>query len=131
MGMRTFKFSSGNANHFQGFGEWIIVLNSDNKFFITHNVCGVVKDYGNFLLTEKENSYLWKLISEMNIEEMRSSTRNGVPDEPVYTFRLIDKTQTYTAGIWGGEIKDSKEIVALINQIRVLIEKYAKKIPYL
>ncbi|MDJ0799837.1 MAG: hypothetical protein QNJ51_24035 [Calothrix sp. MO_167.B12] len=121
---QSFEFSSGDAYHFEGFGKWKVTLRPTGAFSITHNIRGLEKDYGAFTLTEKENSDLWKLIRGSDIEKMQSSTRKGSPDEVQYTFKLTDKAQTVAVNVWGNEAIENKEILALIDQIGILIEKY-------
>jgi hypothetical protein len=126
-----FSFSSGNAFHFEGFGEWKFELDAFGILSITQNVRGIVKDYGNFRLTEEEKLKLWNLVLAINIEKMNSSTRKGNPDETQYTFLLTYKEQVHTLQMWSNDANKNNNIVTVVNRIATLIEKYTGDKPVL
>ena len=128
---QVFEFSSGGAYHIEGFGEWQIKLDAAGAFTIAHNVRGEVKDYGTFSLTESEKSELWELVRAADIESIESSQRPGVPDEVQYTFVLSDETRSHIVKLWVNDARKNSGIVALVDRIGVLIEKYAKQKPVL
>ena len=126
-----FEFSSGGAYHFEGYGEWQIKVDAAGNFSVAHNVQGEVKPYGTFTLTEKETADLWQLIRASHIEEMSPPQRAGVPDEVQYTFNLEDETDVYTVKVWINDARQNDQIVALVNQIAMLIKKYTGETPIL
>jgi len=128
---RVFEFDSGGAYHFQGHGGWKIKLDIEQEFSITHNVRGKAKKYGTFLLTEKENSDLWELICDVNIEDMNSSERARVSDEIEYTFTLRNEAQIHSLQILINDARKNNKITILIDYIAVLIEKYTGERPFL
>ena len=48
---REFYFSSGGAYHFEGYGEWSILLDKDGSFAVSHNVQGEIIEYGPYILS--------------------------------------------------------------------------------
>jgi len=130
-GNQVFEFSSGGAYHIAGSGEWQVRLDSAGAFSIAHNVRGVVKDYGVFSLAEKESVELWGLVRTANIGEMESSKRPGLPDEVQYTFALGDGTPTRSVKIWVTDARQNDRLVALVERIGTLIEKYTRQKPIL
>lgn len=104
-------------------------MDADGEFSIEHDVRGEVEDYGTFPLTEGENSELWNLVGAADIEEMRSLERAGAPDEVQYTFVLGDEREVRSVQIWIGDARQNDDIVALVDYIAILIEKYTGERP--
>ncbi len=117
-----FEFSSGGAYHIEGFGEWQVRLEETGSLAIAHNVQGQVTTYGPFALTEQEQDEIWQLIRAANIDELDSSQRGGLPDEVQYTLTL-GKRNTPTT-IWINEARKHDKLMALVDGLAVLIEKY-------
>lgn len=120
---QAFEFSSGGAYHVEGYGEWAVTVDTQGIFSVTHNVRGEVVDYGSSLLAGQENSDLWKLIRAIEIESMESSDRLGVPEEVQYSFVLRDNGLTHPVSLWADDARESEGVVALVEQLGVLIEK--------
>jgi hypothetical protein len=93
------------------------------------SVQGEVKPYGTFILTEKETADLWQLIRASHIEEMSPPQRAGVPDEVQYTFNLEDETGVHAVKIWLNDAGQNDQIMALVDQIAILIKKYTGETP--
>ncbi|MFC1703690.1 hypothetical protein ACFL1E_02770 [Candidatus Omnitrophota bacterium] len=124
-----FIFTSGGAYHPEGFGEWTVRLGSEGIFSITHDVRGKIKCFGTFSLTEKESQSLWELVYSINIEQLESSQRSGVPDEIQYAFMFTDEVDFYAVNIWVNDARKNKNIASLVDYIAILIEQYAKEKP--
>ncbi len=128
---QTFEFSSGGAYHVQGYGEWAIRVDTEGMFSVTHNIRGEVADYGSFLLSDEESSELWRLIRGVAIEEMDSSDRLGRPDETAYRFTLRVNGQAYSVSLWVSDAREDERIVALVEELSVLIERHTGEVPVL
>jgi len=128
---RTFYFSSGGAYHFEGYGEWIITLDSNGSFTVKHNVNDEITDYGSFTLSDEENTALWNLVDAANIHGMKSSERPGLPDEAQYTFALTENGSRHEVQVWIGEAREIETFVQLVTQIGALIEAYTGQSPVL
>lgn len=128
---RAFEFSSGGADHPQGFGEWRVSVDAGGTASIAHDVRGEVEEFGPFELAKRDNSRLWELIDAAGILDLESSERQGVPDEVRYTFVLTDATGTHEAQIWVNDARESAEITALVDGIAVLIEAHTHQKPVL
>lgn len=127
-----FEFSSDGAYHFVGYGKWQIKVDSEGNLSISHNVRGEVKEYRTFPLTEPENSELWQLIRGMRLEKMSPPQRAGIPDETQYSFRLEDENgRLQSVEIWINDTRQNDKIVALVDHVGVLIEKYTGETPVL
>ena len=87
-----FEFRSGGAYHIEGFGEWVVVFGLPETINIKHNVRGEIEDFGDFSLTEEEGERSMSLINALDIPNMESSTRDGLPDEVQYIFILIGES---------------------------------------
>ena len=124
---RVFEFSSGGAYHISGIGEWILKVDSVGKLYIKHNVKGKVQDFGTFTLTGDENKKMWLLIDSLKMENMKSSTRPGVPDEVQYTFSLKSKSTSYSARIWINDLREKNEVQQFIGYVKTLIKKFTGK----
>jgi len=118
-----FEFHSGGAYHFQGFGEWIVSLESEGRFAIQHNVRGEIKDYGSHSLSPIQADTLWELIQGIDFEVLIESKRMGVPDEARYGFSLRDETADRRVAVWAGEALAQPAIVTLLEQTAAIIEK--------
>ena len=127
--LQAFEFSSGGAHHVEGHGKWIVVVDTYGALSVTHNVRGEVADYGSFSLTGQENSGLWKLIRAIEIESMESSDWPGVPEEVQYGFVLRHQGLTHSASLWADDARESEGVVALVEQLAVLIEKLTGEKP--
>ena len=128
---QTFEFSSGGAYHVEGYGEWVIRADTEGTFSVTHNIRGEVTDYGSFLLAEQESVELWRLIRGIAIEKLHSSDRLGLPDEIEYRFILRDNGQAYSVSLWVDDARENRRIVALVEQLAVLIERHTGEEPVL
>jgi len=126
---QAFEFSSGGAYHIEGYGEWTVTVDTQGAFSVTHNVRGEVADYGSFSLAGQENSDLWKLIRAIEIESMESSDRLGVPEEVQYSLVLRDNGLTHSVSVWADDARESEGVVALVEQLAVLIEKVTGERP--
>ena len=127
--LQAFEFSSGGAYHVDGYGEWTVVVDTRGALSVTHNVRGEVVDYGPFLLAGQENLDLWRLIRATGIESMESSDRLGVPEGVQYGFVLRDNGLTHSVGLWADDARESEGVVALVEQLAVLIEKVTGEKP--
>jgi hypothetical protein len=131
-GKQVFEFHSGGAYHLEGYGEWQIKLDTEGYLSISHDVQGKVKDYGTFTLTESENSELWQLIRAMGLETMSFPQRAGMPDEVQYSFSLEDENgRIRSVEIWINDARQNDRIVALVDQIGLLIGQYTGQTPVL
>ena len=126
---QALEFSSGGAYHVEEHGEWIVTVDTQGKFSVTHNVRGEVVDYGSSLLAGQENLDLWRLIRAVEIESMESSDRLGVPEEVQYSFVLRDNGVTHPVSLWADDARESEGVVALVEQLAVLIEKVTGEKP--
>ena len=108
-----FTFSSGGAHHISGFGEWSVRIDSDRSFHVTHNVRGKIREWGPCELSAAQASKIWKLVDELGIKELPSSSRSPVPDEGEYTFGavLADKASYSARLLWN----DAHKIPGAIN----------------
>jgi len=128
---QTFEFFSGGAYHVEGYGEWAIRADTEGVFSATHNIRGEVANYGSFLLADQESLELWTLIRGIAVEELDSSDRLGLPDEIAYRFILRDNGQVYSVSLWVNDARENERIVALVEQLSVLIEKHTGEKPVL
>ncbi len=127
---QMFQFSSGGAYHFEGYGEWQIKLDTGGNLSISHNVQGEIKDYGTFPLTEPDNSELWQLIQAIGLDTMSPPQRAGMPDEAQYSFSLEDENgPVRSVEIWINDAHQNDKIVAMVDQIGLLIEQYTGEEP--
>jgi hypothetical protein len=126
---QAFEFSSGGAYHIEGYGEWTVTVDTQGALSVTHNVRGEVVDYGSFLLAGQENSNLWKLIRAIEIESMESFDRLWVPEGVQYGFVLRDNGLTRSVSLWADDARESEGVVALVEQLAVLIEKVTGEKP--
>ncbi|HUT87282.1 MAG TPA: hypothetical protein VMX15_04270 [Candidatus Heimdallarchaeota archaeon] len=126
---QAFEFSSGGAYHIEGYGEWTVTVDTQGALFVTHNVRGDIVDYGPFLLAGQENLDLWKLIRAIEIESMESSDRLGIPEEVQYGFVLRDNGLTHSVSLWADDAREREGVVALVEQLAVLIEKVTGEQP--
>ena len=126
---REFYFSSGGSYHFEGVGEWIIVLDDDGSFSVRHNVQGEITEYGPFALSVDENDEMWRLIEAADVDGLQSSERPGMPDEVQYTLALSTNGSRHEAQIWIGEVQEMEQVLRLVDQIGVLIEAYTGQQP--
>jgi hypothetical protein len=126
-----FEFRSGGAYHFQGLGEWVVTLDRDGNFTISHDVRGEITDYGVATLTGDEQAQLRELARLFDGAQIKSSARMGTADEVMYIFVVKDKFGTRTTNIWINDAGAHDEIVELVQYIGVLIEKYTGRKPAL
>jgi len=128
---QTFEFYSGGAYHVEGHGEWTVKLDTTGEFSLIHDVRGEVKDYGTFSLFDQERLELWRLIRGIAIEDLESSDRQGVPEEVQYRFVLRDDQQVHSVSMWVNDARQEEGIVALVEELAVLIEKLVGEKPVL
>ena len=124
-GEQVFTFNSGGAGHIQGHGAWNVELSASGMMWLRHDVRDDSTDHGAHRLPPAESSALWKLIEAIDVTALETSTRPGVPDEVQYTFQLRGGDADHSAEIWANDADDSPAIEALINKLRILIERYA------
>lgn len=127
---KVFEFSSGGAYHFEGQGSWDIKLDSKGNFNVEHNVRGKVEKFKAYKLTEKETVDFWELVNKADINTLKSSTRQGVPDEVKFKFiSKIPGKKDKTVEIWVNDVRKNEKLNSLVNHIGKIIEKYAGKRP--
>ena len=126
---REFYFSSGGAYHFEGYGEWSILLGKDGSFAVSHNVQGEIIEYGPYILSAEENAGLWNLVDAAGVNSLKSSERPGIPDEVQYTLALKENGSRHEVQIWIGEVQEIENVTRLVDQIGVLIEAYTGQQP--
>ncbi len=123
--MQQFEFSSGGAYHPEGMGEWRVTLETDGTFEPTHQLGDVIHEYGPFTLSEAENQELWALIASADFASLPETfTRLGIPDETAYTFVVDGRHTTTTVEMWTADAQENPALLALTNQIFLLIEAY-------
>ncbi len=126
----TFSFSSGGAYHPKGFGEWHVRLDAEGRFDVSHQVRDTVEPYGPFQLEPEEAAELWALIQAAGIPS-KSSTRPGIPDEPLEIFLLDGPTCAFRVELWAGEVEEDAALTALIEKLAALIREYTGEEPIL
>ena len=127
----AFIFSSGGAYHPEGLGEWRVQVDGFGNFEVVHQVEDEVESFGPFQLEAEENQQLWELIQAADIPNRESSTRPGVPDEVQYTFTLKSATCVYQVTLWIGDAQEDEVLMALVDELAMLIEKYTGQVPRL
>ena len=127
----AFSFSSGGAYHPEGLGEWRVRLDASGRFEVAHQVMDEVEDFGPFQLEPEENRRIWELIEAVDIPNRKSSTRPGVPDEVQYTFALGSATCLHKVTLWINDAREDEALMALVEAIAALIEKYTGQVPWL
>ncbi|MFP4498924.1 MAG: hypothetical protein ACLFQV_12000 [Vulcanimicrobiota bacterium] len=128
---RVFKFSSGGANHPQGYGEWICELKGHKNLTIRHITSNNVEDFGDFTITCEENHNLWNLVDRIDLYNLKSSQGPGKPDEVEYTFNLEKDGVKYESHIWLGEARENTGVMEVVAMVKTLIEKYMGEKPIL
>lgn len=120
-----FSFSTSEAHHPEGMGEWQISLDIDGTFTVDHIVFDERTKYGPFTLSETENQELWRLIAAANIEELpRRFTRPGIPDETAYSFSLHSVDDVYLVDMWVDDAEAYPALLTLLEQLFMLSEVY-------
>ncbi len=129
---QMFEFSSSGAYHLEGYGEWQIKVDTAGNLSISHNVRGDVTPYGPYSLLEQENLALWQRIDAIGLETMSPPQRAGMPDEVQYSFSLDNESgRVHRVEIWINDARRNDKIVALVDQIGLLIEQYTGQTPVL
>jgi len=126
-----FTFSSGGAHHPEGFGEWLFTLNQGPWVEIAHHVGDDLTDYGEFELGWEEASALWRLVEAVDVVSLESSTRPGLPDEPVFTLELERGDGLYTVELWANDARETADVAALVEAIGSAIESCTGVTPVL
>lgn len=126
-----FSFSSGGAYHPTGHGEWRVRLDPSGSVELEHRVMDDVETYGPFDLGPEEAKALWGLIQMAEIPCLSSSTRAGLPDEPLFVFSLEGPDSAYRVELWRGDVEESEALMALVDALATLIETYTGEEPRL
>ena len=125
------EFGSGGAHHPSGHGAWLVTVNTAGHFAVKHAVGDKTYDCGTFTLSQAENAELWELVARADVAGMSSSTRPGVPDEVMYSFRVTDGEGSHSAEVWKDDALKEKKVAALVDLLAALIAKYAGAKPIL
>ena len=115
----SFSLSTGNEYHPSGLGAWKVDLDEQGVMLASWHQLGQETRFGPFQLEKEANEQIWELISHMNLPNISSSERMGIPDEVMYTFTLDANDVHYHAWMWQGEIENSppvRAVVAAINR---------------
>ena len=123
----TFSFASGGAHHPAGHGEWRVRLEPSGRSVVEHQVMDDVVTYGPFELGPEEAEALWGLIQMSGIPCLSSSTRAGVPDEPLFVFSLEGPDRNWRVELWRGDVEENEALMALVDALAALIETYTGK----
>ncbi len=127
----TFSFASGGAHHPAGHGEWRVRLEPPGRVVVEHQVMDDVATYGPFDLGPEEAEALWGLIQMSGIPCPSSSTRAGIPDEPLLVFSLEGPDRNWRVELWRGDVEENEALMALVDALAALIETYTGKEPRL
>ena len=117
----VFTFDSGGGDRPEGYGAWLITVNTAGNFAVCHIVRAIKYDCGTFSLDQRENEKLWKMIDRAGFGTMPSSTRAGEPDEVKYTFTVSDGAAFRKVEIWKSDALKDKPTAALVDYIGELI----------
>jgi hypothetical protein len=121
---RYFAFSSGGAQHDQGFGDWRIHTDANGNLTIEYNLLGGVTRFGPFRLSAREAQSLWDLIAGAGFDRRMTQSSRGKPDEAVLAFVLFAGKGLHSVQLWSSEALQDASVRPLINEISTLIEKY-------
>jgi hypothetical protein len=127
---RAFEFASGGSS-FHPLGEWRVTLDARGACGMRHVALGRTTEYGPFALTEEETGDLWALIRAAGLDRLGSSTRPGVPDEPLCSFSLTEGGRGHSAVIWRNDVGKDQRLGALVRRLGALIEAYTGQVPAL
>jgi hypothetical protein len=128
---RAFEFHSGGAQHVEGFGEWHVTLDQQGTIHVQHEQRGQLQDRGSFPLAAPERDELWELVTRAGLEQLAAPGRPGLPDEPQYKFAYTSDGQRHEALIWASDARESESLMALVQRLAGLIEKYVHEQPVL
>ena len=127
---RVFEFASGGSS-FHPLGEWRVTLDARGACGMRHVALGRATEYGPFALTEEETGDLWGLIRAAGLDRLGSSTRPGVPDEPLCSFSLTEGARGHSVVIWRNDVGKDQRLGALVRRLGALIEAYTGQVPAL
>jgi hypothetical protein len=129
---RTFEYSSGGAYHFEGYGEWLVIVDDDGDMTITHNTYDdEIVDYGPYDLTAAEVAGLWEAVDAIDLEDIYFEPRPGVPDEVSCRFEVKGEGEDVVLATWINDIREHKGLADIINYCGALIQKYTGVKPVL
>jgi hypothetical protein len=123
----TFQFSSGGRHHFRGFGEWVFSLDRSGSLHAEQFVGDQKKHDKSYKLKRDENEQCWACIDALGIPTMKGSDRPGVPDEAQYKLLLVDGSRQVEVKVWANDVQKRPEIKKLVDIVKVILQRYAKK----
>jgi hypothetical protein len=129
VGQPSFTFSTGGRHHFEGYGEWVVMLTEDGVMSVTHWVRDTKKRYGPYTLSERERADLKTFVRRAESSGLESSTRPAVPDSVKWTVSFKGKDGSTTYRIWEQDAKKRPELRQLAARLGTLVRTYTKQQP--
>ncbi len=130
-GESVFAFDSGGGDRPDGYGAWLVTVNTAGNFAVGHVVRGVSYDCGTYALTQEENRELWEMVDKAGFGTMPWSSRPGEPDEVKYTFKVAVDGSKIGVELWKGDALKDKRVAAIVDYIATLIAAYTQTKPVL
>jgi hypothetical protein len=124
-----FEFDSGSPNHPEGFGAWRVRVDGD-RISIVHQVRENVRQYPEMTLSDHDQRELQDSIDAARLDEQRQTSSQGVPDQPIATFR-VGRGDARTVRVWIDGRKTDDPVVKLLHRLADLIEKLTGTRPVL
>jgi hypothetical protein len=125
----TFLFNSGGRYHPSPWGEWDVFISRDGQYSITQFIGDEIPYSGMFTVPKEENEKIWNIIKEIGFEQIKSSSRPGVPDEVEFRFDLKKAEQEISIILWRNDADKIEKIKNFLPKLKEIIEKYTKKKP--
>jgi hypothetical protein len=119
-----FTFTSGEANHPAGLGEWRFTLDSGGSFALKHVVAAEETDYGVITLLPAENERLWQLIAAADLPALPAATETAQPDAVAYTFTLMINGEETVRTLWSSDAQENEAIGTLLAGIAEVIQAH-------
>ncbi|MCU0727833.1 MAG: hypothetical protein MUE73_18905, partial [Planctomycetes bacterium] len=128
----VFRFDSGGAHHFEGYGAWRVTVDREGNLAIVHQVADERREFPAVRLAAAEAEALWKTIDAAGLVESSVPGRPGVPDEVVVTFALEKVgAEKVSVKLWAADIALRPPLAILGAAMEALIAKHTGEKPVL
>jgi hypothetical protein len=128
----VFRFDSGGAHHFEGYGAWRVTVDREGNLAVAHQVADKLREFPAVRLAPEEAAALWKTIDAAGLVESSIPGRPGVPDEVVVTFGLAKAgAEPVAVKLWAADIAQRPPLAVLGAAMEALIAKHTGEKPVL
>jgi uncharacterized protein involved in high-affinity Fe2+ transport len=137
---RDFGFTTGGAKA-EGLKRWRVRLSATKGAGDTFCLCvGRASDdgtkytaLGEFVISKEESTELWKLVDRCDLWKIDNPppSLGATESELPYVFTIMDGDKSREVPMVKAQVSNDEKLVALVDKLAALIEKYAKEKPIL